>query len=254
MRPWTSEHNALAVSRTPGLESRKEATVGELPDLSLLSARIRVRNFRDSDAAELAACTASAAVHLREWLAWGWKEPQSVQEKRDLIAGFEANRALAGDCFCGIWLNAADASLVGGAGLHPRGSELPPGHVELGYWLHPDHTGRGLAGEATALLIRAAFAVFGYETVELRIRPDNTKSEALAERLGFRWSERIEGAIDTGLPGEPWDAAEVFLLERARLPETPGAQVAAALESAPVAGRAGAFAALGPTLPTAGGA
>ncbi|MHC4375263.1 MAG: GNAT family N-acetyltransferase [Planctomycetota bacterium] len=228
--------------------------MNELPDLSLCSARLRVRNFRVADAEELAACTASAAKHIREWIAWGWNEPQSVAEKRDLIAGFESNRLLAGDSFCGIWTRGPEGRLVGGVGLHPRGGVLPTGHVELGYWLHPDHTGGGLASEATALLTRAAFAVFGYETVELRIRPDNAKSRALAERLGFRWSERVEGAIDTGLPGEPWDAADVFLLERARFSETAGAQVAAALESSPVADRAGAFAALGPALPTAGGA
>lgn len=228
--------------------------MNQLPDLSLHGPRVRVRNFRVADAQELAACTASAAEHIREWIAWGWNEPQSAAEKRSLIAGFERNRQLAGDSFCGVWLRGPADRLIGGVGLHPRGGELPPGHVELGYWLHPEATGRGLASEATGLLTRAAFAVFGYETVELRIRPDNAKSRALAERLGFRWSERIEGAIDTGRPGEPWDAAEVFLLERARFPETPGAQVAAALESSPVADRAGAFAALGPTLPTAGGA
>lgn len=228
--------------------------MGELPDLSLLSARVRVRNFRTSDAAELAACASSAAVHLREWLAWAWKEPQSVQEKRDLIAGFEANRALAGDSICGIWLNAGETSLVGGAGLHPRGGELSPGHVELGYWLHPEYTGRGLASEATVLLTRAAFAIFGYQTVELRIRPDNAKSRALAERLGFTWSERIEGAIDTGRPGEPWDPAEVYLLQRDDFAGSPGAGLAARLDSAPVADRSRAFAELGPTLPAASGA
>lgn len=225
-----------------------------LPDLCLSSARLRVRNFRVADAEELAVCTASAAEHIREWIAWGWNEPQSVAEKRSLIGSFESNRQLAGDCYCGIWLREPANRLIGGVGLHPRGGALPPGQVELGYWLHPEATGQGLASEATALLTRAAFAVFGYETVELRIRPDNDKSRALAERLGFCWSERIEGVIDTGLPGKPWDAADVFLLRRERFARTAGARVAAALESAPVAHRADAFAAFGPALPSAGGA
>jgi len=228
--------------------------VNQLPDLSLRGPRVRVRNFRVADAQELAACTASAAEHIREWIAWGWNEPQSVAEKRSLIASFERNRQLAGDSFCGIWLREPADRLIGGAGLHPRGGQLPAGHVELGYWLHPDATGRGLASEATALLTRAAFAVFGYDTVELRIRPDNAKSRALAERLGFVWSERIAGAIDTGRPGEPWGAADVFLLERERFHATPGARVAATLESAPVADRAGAFGAIGAAPPSAGGA
>ncbi len=226
--------------------------MGDLPDFIVRSARIRLRNFRESDAADLAACTRSAAEHLRAWLAWGWKEPQSIEEKRALIAGFEANRALAGDTFCGIWRTAPSAApsevLVGGAGLHPRAGELPAGHVELGYWLHPDHTGCGLATEASALLCRAAFAVFGFACVELRMRPGHAKSRAVAERLGFRWSHRVEGAIDTGRPDEPWDAAEVFVLERSRFADSPGALLPADLISSPVGGRTADFEALGPTL------
>lgn len=39
--------------------------------------------------------------------------------------------------------------------------------VELGYWLHPAHTGRGHATAATAELVEFAFALDGVRKVQI---------------------------------------------------------------------------------------
>lgn len=219
---------------------------GALPDLIVETERLVVRNFREGDAAQLSRCTADAAEHLRPWLAWAWREPQSVEEKRRLIAGFEAGRVL-GECFCGIWL-AADDTLIGGAGLHPRPEVLPPGAVEMGYWLHPAHVGAGLATEACAALARVGFAALGFSQIELRIRPDHARSLAVGRRLGFTTIGRLEGVIESGEPGSSPLDAEVLRLNVEEFREGPGGRVRAALRSSPVAGGQERFADLGPGL------
>ncbi|AHH97706.1 GNAT family N-acetyltransferase [Kutzneria viridogrisea] len=57
--------------------------------------------------------------------------------------------------------------------------------TELAYWLHPDHTGRGIATRATRALLDQARRI-GAPHVDLRHHPDNTRSAALAARLGFQ--------------------------------------------------------------------
>lgn len=57
--------------------------------------------------------------------------------------------------------------------------------AELGYWLHPDHRGRGLAGRAAHLLATWAMARSGFERVEARVATGNAASLASLQAAGF---------------------------------------------------------------------
>ena len=80
----------------------------------------------------------------------------------------------------GVWLN---GTLVGGAMF--VAFDAAQGNGELGCWLEPAGTGRGLATKACAWLIDWAFAHRGMHRLEWRCRSDNTASIAVAERLGM---------------------------------------------------------------------
>jgi RimJ/RimL family protein N-acetyltransferase len=56
--------------------------------------------------------------------------------------------------------------------------------VEVGWHLHPDWQGRGLATEAAAALLSAA-TVAGFDRVRALTDPDNVASQAVARRLGM---------------------------------------------------------------------
>ncbi|NBB52008.1 GNAT family N-acetyltransferase [Rhizobium sp. CRIBSB] len=56
--------------------------------------------------------------------------------------------------------------------------------TEVGWALHPDAQGRGLAQEAAVATIDYAFDVLGWTEVIHSIDPDNLPSARLAERLG----------------------------------------------------------------------
>jgi ribosomal-protein-serine acetyltransferase len=69
------------------------------------------------------------------------------------------------------------------------------------YWLAPDAEGRGVVTRAMRSLLERAFGELGLRRMLLRAAPDNVRSRAVAERLGFRCVGPIDG---TELYGERW--------------------------------------------------
>ncbi|SEJ51304.1 aminoglycoside 6'-N-acetyltransferase [Deinococcus reticulitermitis] len=58
--------------------------------------------------------------------------------------------------------------------------------AEIGWVLHPDFSGRGLATEAVRPVLDAAFDVYGVRRVAARMDARNAASARLCERLGMR--------------------------------------------------------------------
>ena len=75
-------------------------------------------------------------------------------------------------------------AFVGRAGLHWPPRPDWPG-VEIGWTLHPDHWGRGYATEAGRASVDYAFHVLPRDEVFSTILPENARSAAVAQRLGF---------------------------------------------------------------------
>ena len=83
----------------------------------------------------------------------------------------------------------ATGRLVGRAGTHhPERADWPG--IEIGWVLHPDVWGRGYATEAGARAISYAFEAFpDVDALFSVILPENTRSQAVARRLGFELVE-----------------------------------------------------------------
>ncbi|GAB3190911.1 GNAT family protein [Nesterenkonia suensis] len=58
--------------------------------------------------------------------------------------------------------------------------------ASLGYWMDQGHAGRGLMPAAVALACDHLFFVRGLHRVEISIRPENSASLRVVEKLGFR--------------------------------------------------------------------
>ena len=68
---------------------------------------------------------------------------------------------------------------------------------DIGYWLAPDGRGRGVMTRALQLVARYAFEERGVAQVELFTLLDNVRSQAVAERAGFRRAGTVLGRIES---------------------------------------------------------
>jgi [ribosomal protein S5]-alanine N-acetyltransferase len=87
----------------------------------------------------------------------------------------------------GLWLvlDRQAGTPIGQVGLmlqDVEGEELP----EVGWLLHRPFWGGGYATEAAAATRDAAFARWRYEAVISLIRPENTRSQRVAQRIGMQ--------------------------------------------------------------------
>jgi [ribosomal protein S5]-alanine N-acetyltransferase len=58
--------------------------------------------------------------------------------------------------------------------------------AQVGYWIDEQYAGRGVIPTALALAMDHCFFVVGLHRVEATIRPENTASRRVVEKLGFR--------------------------------------------------------------------
>lgn len=73
--------------------------------------------------------------------------------------------------------------------------------AEVGYWLHPNSRGRGIASRAVGELCRFAFGL-GIRRIGLQAAAANVGSQAIARRLGFTEEGRFRSAGTDGAAGD----------------------------------------------------
>jgi RimJ/RimL family protein N-acetyltransferase len=124
------------------------------------------------------------------WIPWASVNHDLTSATATLQRYADLQARDAGRLF-GIWL---DGTLVGGTMFVSFDSRS--GQCEIGCWLEPAATGRGLVTRAVRVLIDWALDTRGLHRVEWRCRPDNTASAAVAQRLGMR----LEGTLREVFP------------------------------------------------------
>jgi RimJ/RimL family protein N-acetyltransferase len=143
--------------------------------------RLVVRCYEPRDAPLLKEAIDSSLDHLRPWMPWAYQEPQTLEEKLELIKHFRANFDSGDNFTCGIF-NADETEVLGGTGLHPR---IGPGGLEIGYWIRASATRQGLVTESSAALTRVGFEICDADRIEIRIEPGNEASAGVPRKLGF---------------------------------------------------------------------
>ena len=143
--------------------------------------RLVVRCYEPRDAPLLKEAIDSSLDHLRPWMPWAYQEPQTLEEKLELIKHFRANFDSGDNFTCGIF-DADETEVLGGTGLHPR---IGPGGLEIGYWIRASATRQGLVTESSAALTRVGFEICDADRIEIRIEPGNEASAGVPRKLGF---------------------------------------------------------------------
>lgn len=137
-----------------------------------------LRRWRLSDAETLYRVINDTLEYLEPWVLWalgGYSEDDAVQFCETTSANWESGEAFD------YALLTPDGELVGAVGLMAR---IGPGGLEIGYWLHHAHTGRGLMTQAVTLVIEEAFRI-GSDRIEIVHDAANSASGAIPRRLGF---------------------------------------------------------------------
>jgi RimJ/RimL family protein N-acetyltransferase len=140
-----------------------------------------LRRWRPEDAGQLVAAVTESVDHLRPWMDWIDLEPITVGRRRAWVQAQEREWAGGGDMMLGIFVGEA---VAGGCGAHHR---IAAGGVEIGYWIHPLFTRRGLATESARLLTAALLAHDGITHVEIHHDKANVASRAVPAKLGYEF-------------------------------------------------------------------
>jgi ribosomal-protein-serine acetyltransferase len=150
----------------------------DAPPDQLVHASIALRRWREADAGLCLRLVTESLEHLRPWMPWATSD-YGLAEATSYLQQCDKDWA-SGTAF--PYLILASGQPAGSAGLMAR---IGDGGMEIGYWVHPDFTGRGVATSAAAALTEAAFALPGIDHVEIHHDVLNLASGRVPEKLGF---------------------------------------------------------------------
>lgn len=140
-----------------------------------------LRRWTVDDADLLSEAITASIDHLKPWMWWAALEPASFALRIETLPKFTRDWEVGGDVMYGVFLG---DTVVGGAGLHRRRG---PTTLEIGYWIHVDHTGRGYATELAAALTTAGLHQPGIDRIEIHHDQANLASRRVPERLRFHF-------------------------------------------------------------------
>ena len=187
------------------------------PPYRIETERLVIRCWEPRDAPLLKEAIDSSLDHLRPWMPWARNEPQTLDEKVELLRSFRAQFDADENYPYGVF-SADESRQLGGAGLHPRGGE---GSLEIGYFIRADSIGQGLATEVTAVLARAGIEKCGLVRVDVQVEPENERSIRIPRKLGFTEEATLRRRLEPKEEGGPRRDAILFTMLAEELPGSP---------------------------------
>lgn len=167
-----------------------------------------LRALEPWQAAEFAAFTERHRDHLAPWLPWA-RSIVDEEGARAFLQRYADRVAADSGRIYALW---RDGEMVGGT-LY-RVFDVPGRTCEIGAWLSPNATGRGLITRAVEAMVAWAVDVRGMHRVEWRCVPENEASRAVARRLGFVHEGTAREAF--AHEGRRWDLETWALLATER--------------------------------------
>jgi ribosomal-protein-serine acetyltransferase len=160
---------------------------------------VQLRRLDPDDAEGLQRVIEANRDRLRPWM-W-WADASTLETTRGFIQA-----AIDNDVLDPLGI-AVDGEVVGAIGAT---SQTETRNHEIGYWIGASHEGRGVVTRACRALITHLFAGDCHRVV-LTAGVGNTRSRAVAERLGFTYEGTLREAGHH--EDEYYDVAVYGLLE-----------------------------------------
>lgn len=174
----------------------------------LIDDNLLLRSFTAEDAPALFRAVDESRAHLRPWLRWvdaTTKQEHIMQFIQRTLQQLNNQEALE----LGIVYN---RQLIGGMGMHEWNHLLKK--AQVGYWIRKEYEGQGIVHRCLVHFLDFLYDKVKLNKVEIQFMPGNTRSAALAERLGFRveglirqsyfMNGKLEDLVVTGLLRTEW--------------------------------------------------
>jgi ribosomal-protein-serine acetyltransferase len=150
-----------------------------------------LRLFEEADAEEFYRVIETNRPYLAPWMPWAANQTlegtaQFIRLTRRQIAdnnGFQTPVICAG-------------RIAGVVGFH--GVDWTNNATSIGYWLDQQQQARGIMTRSVRALVEHALGAWKLNRVEIRVAPDNVRSRAIPERLGFRQEGVLHGVERIG--------------------------------------------------------
>jgi RimJ/RimL family protein N-acetyltransferase len=137
------------------------------------------------DVDDLTDAVDASLAELAPWMPWA-QDPDGTREGTATFLEETFRKWDAGEEFTYTLRSGEISEVVGHVGLIAR---IGAGALEIGYWIHSAHAGRGLATEAARALMETGFALSGIDRIEIHCDEGNVRSARVARGLGCALSE-----------------------------------------------------------------
>ena len=125
--------------------------------------------------------------HLTRWHPW----VDHLRSEDAVEKAIDSWRHLYEDklaCHAGIWFKDEFCGMVSFLNVDRVNRWTP-----LCYWLNESHQGQGIMTACCRAMIAHGFADWGFNRIAIECASENTRSRAIAERLGFKFEGTIRG-------------------------------------------------------------
>jgi ribosomal-protein-serine acetyltransferase len=163
-----------------------------------------VRPLEIEDAPELHVLVERNREHLARWMPWAAEQDLGGTER--FLAEAEEQFARNNGFQAAI---EPEGEIVGVVGFHAV--DWINRNTSLGYWLAADAQGQGTMTTTVRALVDFAFYEWELHRLEIHCAPENCRSRAIPERLGFREEATLREAELVG--GRYLDSVVYGLLE-----------------------------------------
>ena len=167
----------------PAPPRRRLALIAAVASLSPQLDALGIRPLVAGDAAERYALV-RANPDLEEWMPWAAEQDLAATAR--FVAAAEKQLREDDGFQAAI---APEGKIVGVVGFHSV--DRVNRNTSIGYWLAAPARGRGVMTTAVRALVDHAFGEWGLHRIEVHCAPDNHRSRAVPERLGFREEARL---------------------------------------------------------------
>jgi ribosomal-protein-serine acetyltransferase len=143
-----------------------------------IGADSHLRLLEQADAGELQSLVEANRAQLSRWLPWA--ADQDREATLEFIGEARAQASAKEGLQTAIVVGGDIVGMVG----HPC-VDWSNRSSRIGYWLDEAHQGKGIVTTAVRLLVERALRVWRLNRIEIRAAPENRRSRAIPERLGF---------------------------------------------------------------------